>query len=104
MVIWSVGGNCEKTGNCNSHIICLRENAQSPSLVLKYNEQRVENSSLRPVLEKEGVEREKKSVAAFPVLEDTGVVPVPLAGNRVDSNSETFGDTSVASHSINPIF
>ncbi|KAH9050291.1 hypothetical protein EDB84DRAFT_1433247 [Lactarius hengduanensis] len=53
VVIWSVGGNCEKTGNCNNPIICLRENAQSPSLGLKYNEQRVENLSLRPVLEKE---------------------------------------------------
>ncbi|KAH9067830.1 hypothetical protein EDB87DRAFT_1573378 [Lactarius vividus] len=54
VVIWSVGGNREKTGNCNNPIIiCLKENAQSPSLGLKYNEQRVGNSSLRPVLEKE---------------------------------------------------
>ncbi|KAI9441433.1 hypothetical protein H4582DRAFT_2055348 [Lactarius indigo] len=78
-----MGGNLEHRWKLredwqNNPIICLRENAQSPSLGLKYNEQRVENSSLRPVLEKE----------------------VALAGNRV----ETFGDTSVASHSIDPIF
>ncbi|KAF8268908.1 hypothetical protein EI94DRAFT_1785605 [Lactarius quietus] len=56
----------------------LRENAQSPSLGLKYNEQRVENSSLRPVLDKEGVQREKNNrinnKTFSPALEDTSVV------------------------------